>query len=263
MVTTEQQQQAEAAHKHGGDQFDCPLFAMLDPMMQQESREKPHLWQYIHDLPIQEIGVPQYVPKLDKSHEELTRPNVVYPAGKGIFIHIMPDENDARDFYNTIEPNRVPNLNRLSNDVDMRLVDHVDELKTGETEEEKIEILLGVVDKIVEVNDSVKGRLPKLFGRGNGNGKIRVSPHEMVALKYVMVRDKLGMGPLEPLVLDPNIEDISCSGTGPLFVEHKAFGGLKASVTFVTCSTRPRNWTPSSSSSPRRSAAPSLSASPS
>ena len=41
-----------------------------------------------------------------------------------------------------------------------------------------------------------------------------------------MVRDKLGMGPLEPLILDPNIEDISCSGTGPLFVEHKAFGGF-------------------------------------
>jgi flagellar protein FlaI len=34
--------------------------------------------------------------------------------------------------------------------------------------------------------------------------------------------------------MDPNIEDISCSGLGNIFVEHKIFGGLRASIGFET-----------------------------
>ena len=36
------------------------------------------------------------------------------------------------------------------------------------------------------------------------------------------------------MILDPNIEDISCSGLGNIFVEHKIFGGLRASIGFET-----------------------------
>src|SRR4030042_2629378 len=42
------------------------------------------------------------------------------------------------------------------------------------------------------------------------------------------------MGTLDPMILDPNIEDISCSGLGNIFVEHKIFGGLRASIGFDT-----------------------------
>ncbi len=48
-----------------------------------------------------------------------------------------------------------------------------------------------------------------------------------------MVRDKVGgMGVLEPLLLDSNIEDISCSGLGRIFVEHKVFSSLKTTISF-------------------------------
>ena len=40
------------------------------------------------------------------------------------------------------------------------------------------------------------------------------------------------MGVLEPLIRDTNIEDISCSGLGNIFVEHKVFGGLRTTVSF-------------------------------
>ena len=42
------------------------------------------------------------------------------------------------------------------------------------------------------------------------------------------------MGPLEPLIPDPWIEDISCSGVGPVYIEHKVFGALKSSINFDT-----------------------------
>ena len=230
MVFTEQQP-VESGHSQGTSPSTarCSDARLGTPGAIQEN---PHLWNYIHDLPIQEIGVPQYAPELGGEHKELVKPNIVYPAGKDIYIHIMEDKNDARDLYNAIEPNRVPNIDRLANQVDERLVDHVEALKAGETVEEKMELLLGVLDQIVEVSSNSKSRF-KLFG-GGGPDKFKLTPTEMLALKYVMVRDKLGLGPLEPMITDPYIEDISCSGIGALFVEHKVFGGLKANITFET-----------------------------
>ena len=61
-----------------------------------------------------------------------------------------------------------------------------------------------------------------------------VTEKELQGLEYLMVRDKQGMGSIEPLISDPYIEDISCSGVGPLFIEHKIFKGLKAGINFKT-----------------------------
>jgi flagellar protein FlaI len=49
-----------------------------------------------------------------------------------------------------------------------------------------------------------------------------------------MVRNKLGMGALEPVLRDPHLEDISCSGVGPLFIEHKIFKAMKSNISFTT-----------------------------
>jgi len=54
----------------------------------------------------------------------------------------------------------------------------------------------------------------------------------MEALKYIFVRDKIGFGLLSPLLLDPYIEDISCSGVGHIFIEHKIFNSLEAAIVF-------------------------------
>ena len=47
-----------------------------------------------------------------------------------------------------------------------------------------------------------------------------------------MVREKIGLGKIQPFIDDPYIEDVSCSGVGPIFLEHRIFGGLKSSVGF-------------------------------
>ena len=40
------------------------------------------------------------------------------------------------------------------------------------------------------------------------------------------------MSLLEPVIRDPNIEDITCDGYGPIFLEHKVFKGLKTTIEF-------------------------------
>ena len=41
------------------------------------------------------------------------------------------------------------------------------------------------------------------------------------------------MGVLKPFLSDPYIEDITCDGVGPIFVEHKIFSGLKSVIGFT------------------------------
>jgi flagellar protein FlaI len=70
-------------------------------------------------------------------------------------------------------------------------------------------------------------------GKRNGGGdRVQVTAEQLKALKYIMVRDKVGMSVMEPMLHDPYIEDINCSGVGNIFLEHKIFKGVKSAVTF-------------------------------
>ncbi len=64
-----------------------------------------------------------------------------------------------------------------------------------------------------------------------------LSEDEELKAKYFILRDTIGYGPIEPLMRDPNIEDISCDGVGqPIFVFHRnpLYGELITNVSFNT-----------------------------
>jgi flagellar protein FlaI len=63
---------------------------------------------------------------------------------------------------------------------------------------------------------------------------VPVTQTQFDGLRYRLIRDKQKMGVLEPLLLDNQIEDISCSGLGPIFLEHKMFKSLKSNIAFDT-----------------------------
>ncbi len=232
MTTVREVNGGTGAHAHSsGDPFDCPLFRMLPSTLQQESRETPHLWSYLHGIRVDEVGVPEYAEKLDEDHKDLPQPNILYPVGQGIFIHIRCNMADARDDYMTVEPNKMPRLPELITQVDIRLIEFADALRTAEDPEQRAEILLGIVDEICEAGEEGLGRLKRLFNRGNAD-KLVVTPLELMGIRYIVLRDKMGLGTLQPMIDDPYIEDISCSGVGSLFVEHKIFGGLRSEVSF-------------------------------
>ena len=220
-----------AGHKHEEGPLGCPVFRMLPPPLQEESRNAPFLWEYLHSLSLEEIGLPDYAPSLGREHEELARPNLVYPTDGGLYAHILPDLEDSRDFYVAIEPTNAPTLPELMDQVDARLVDLVEALEAAEDSDQRTEVLLKCLDEMCTFGDRRDSWLRGIFKR---NGKLHVEPEQMVGLRYFMVRDKVGLGVLEPLIQDPYIEDVSCSGLGHLFLEHRVFGGLKASIDFPT-----------------------------
>ncbi len=64
---------------------------------------------------------------------------------------------------------------------------------------------------------------------------LEVNKESLNKILYYLSKSSLGLSKLDPLMNDPNIEDISCDGAGvPLFLYHRKFGSLKSNVSFDT-----------------------------
>ena len=221
-------------HGHQGGMTDCPAFRLLPPPLQEESRDKALLLDYLHAMPLDEVGIPQFVPKLDRSMGDLKNPNLIYPVKDGIYIHIYPDESDIRDFYIAIEPGMMLDLDDLLEEVEERLVDYVGELDdtADGSQIDRAKVLAGILKQICQVVKPRDLKQAKERARKKKGSQLPVTQSQFDALRYRLVRDKEKLGVLEPLVLDNQIEDISCSGLGPIFLEHKIFKSLKSNIVF-------------------------------
>lgn len=194
--------------------------AQLPSVLQAVVQEHPFLLEYLQALPIAEIGIPTYIPKVARAMGKIKVRNFIYPThAKDLFIHIYPDPKGARDCYIAVEPLLTVPLNGLVKNVEDKLLDLAEKIGQA-AEDEREQVLLEAIDTICTTTAEEK------------SSKLLVTARELEALKYRFVRDKLGLGVLQPLLEDPYIEDISCSGLGNIFIEHKIFKSLKASIYF-------------------------------
>jgi flagellar protein FlaI len=238
--------EVEGESCHGSQ---CMVRGLLPDGLQERAEAAPHLMEYLHQVPIKDVGVPEYYEKLNRKLGDLKQPNLIYPVDDEVFVHIYPDMQDARHYYISVEPAMMGGLDSILGEIERRLLDYVDELSLAEDDEAKANVLRQAVDENCTIvgkasapaqnGEKAKsgGGLLSMFGKksnGKKAGPIAMTTQQCDAIKYVLVRDKLGLGPLEPVIRDPNIEDVSCSGVGPLFIEHKVFNGLKSSISFET-----------------------------
>ena len=231
---------------HGADMMQCGLYRMLPPDAKKfiSAEENHHVLDYIHMLPLDDIGVPTFYPELSRDLKKVKKPNIIYPVGNGISIHIYPDKEDVRNYYIPIEPTLFVSVDELLIEVEEALVDIVDvlEVTTDDIDSKKALLEEGLNDVCIIEDDgdggAEAGIRKRIFDRIHGfvrttkNKKVHVTSDEFKKIKYYIFKDKIGMGPLQPLLMDPYIEDISCSGVGQIFVEHKIFSGLKTTITF-------------------------------
>ncbi len=221
-------------HGHKGNMTNCPAFRLLPPPLQDESKDKAFLLEYLHSMPMDEIGIPQFVPKLERSMSDMKSPNLIYPINGGLYIHVCPVESDIRNYYIAIEPGMMLELEDLLEEVEDRLVDYVQELDdtAAGSQMDRSKVLAGILKKICVVVKPRDLKEAKAKAKKKKNSQLPVTQTQFDALRYRLVRDKVNLGVLEPLTLDNQIEDISCSGVGPIFLEHKIFKGMKSNIVF-------------------------------
>lgn len=211
----------ESGCAHGPN---CTLRGRVPADLFEACQQAPFLAEYLHRLPMDEIGVPVYAAKLARN---LDTRNVIYPINGGLFTHVYPDPGGDRDYYVSIEPTMMLNLDGIIDQVEGTLIQWAEEIGRMEDEEEKKRLLSGLVEKICITQAPPPG----------ANGKVKhivVTPKELAGIKYRVLRDKVGLGVLQPLLLDPYLEDISCSGIGPIFIEHKIFKSVQSTIHFLT-----------------------------
>ena len=223
----------KTGHSHQGGVTNCPVFRLLPPSLQEASKKSEFLLDYIHVLPVEEMGIPEYYEELDRKLGDKKDPNLIYPIGGGLYIHIFPDHGDTRDYYIAIEPGMFADSAAMMEELEDHLVDHVSELEAVDGDNvDRGKVLRSILKKSVVVVKPKALKQARLKAKKKSGQKMPVTKVQLETLRYQLVRDKEGMGVLEPLIQDSYIEDISCSGTGPLFLEHKIFKSLKASINF-------------------------------
>jgi flagellar protein FlaI len=255
----------ECGKECGAAMEKCPIFPKLPEEFQEICKEHPHLLQYLRMLPEDTIGIPKYYEKVTRALKGTKDPNLIYNVGGGVFVHILANTEDIRDYYIAVEPSLIDAQESILDEIELKLADYVEELEGVADSAKRLEIIMDIVDRIVSVDGykapsppneekkaagegkdeksgknekddkkekEKKAKSPK--AKGGSKGKIHISRIQYISLRYLLRRKLEGMGVLDPMILDPNIEDISCSGLGNIFVEHKVFGGLRASIGFET-----------------------------
>ena len=61
-----------------------------------------------------------------------------------------------------------------------------------------------------------------------------MTQRDFEGLKYLFLRDRVGLGTLDPLIVDPYMEEICCTGMGTSSSHIKFLRGLKGSIVFQT-----------------------------
>ncbi len=62
-----------------------------------------------------------------------------------------------------------------------------------------------------------------------------LSDNDVASIAYYIARDFVGYGPIDPLIRDPHIEDITCDGVEvPIYVFHNEFEWIETNVVFKT-----------------------------
>jgi flagellar protein FlaI len=260
----------------------CQIYTKSPADFQEVCKNNLHLLQYLYMLPLDKIDIPSYHEKLTRKLKGTKNPNLIYNLGNGVFVHVLANPEDIRDYYLAIEPSIIDTQDSLLQEIELHLAEHVKELEGIMDAPKRLDVIMKIVDSIVYVNghqnpaalENTKKEEPEAENSDDDNdndkeietandpdediieakirgkdkkavktltkkdkslkGKIHITQFQYIGLRYLLKRKLEGMGVLDPMILDPNIEDISCSGVGNIFVEHKIFGGLKTSIGFAT-----------------------------
>lgn len=218
------------------------LLQLLPEALQEACKQNKHLLDYLRLIPVSEIGVPEYFTKLTRAQGDLAKKNLIYRVSDNIYVHVYSEPSGGRPIYIPIEPSLTQDMSQVLPEVESRLVDVAGGMSAAESDAERKEAILKLVDRVCVVhrNGSTSSSSNTKDGRGSGDDgskvasktKVQVTPEQLEAIKYLMVRDKVGMGTIDVMIKDTYIEDISCSGLGTIFLEHKIFKGVKSAITF-------------------------------
>lgn len=217
--------------------------AIKDRKFVRAMKEAPHLERYVLDLARRGLPVPVFYERVESSMKSLQSPNLIYPVGNQIFIHVNSsqatlktsggdDNNDGYANYTIVEP-AMPDPHLLG-EVDRLFSMEAGVIRPPEEYEKRLYLVDKFLEKSCTLSDAPVDYGKNTVQRGSWIRKIArkipVYRGDFPSLRYHFIRRRLGSGLLEPFLTDPYLEDVSVAGAGNIYVVHKVFGSLRVPV---------------------------------
>ncbi|MGB9636202.1 MAG: type II/IV secretion system ATPase subunit [Thermoplasmata archaeon] len=197
------------------------------PTLEEVIAKNPHLGDYLNQLAGKGIPKPVFMERLTEDVARQKNPNIIYPVGDPIFIHIYRPNGY---YYVVIEPSLSPELEAKYNQMLEMMLKYATRFEDTPEKKEEFEVL---IDKLINHITRVEERGRRFFRKLEFE-KIQVTKSELEILKYHIKKNILENGKIEPMIRDPYIEDIHCVGTTEIHITHKLFGMIATNLRFAS-----------------------------
>lgn len=211
----------------------------MDLEFEKAIQRNPHLGEYVRKF-MRDNGAdePTFMIKLSKDINK-DNVNIILPVGDPVFIHLYgtPELGEVR--YYSIEP--------LLNDLEKQKYDSVLSIILEKSASEIVpnseaelkELIIKLLNESVDIGaggnleaDASENKFDILHKLMPVQRKVPVTQGEYNKLLYHIERNIIGSGPIEPIIRDPYLEDISSIGVDNVFIVHKIFDTMKTDLTF-------------------------------
>jgi flagellar protein FlaI len=188
-----------------------------------------HIREHIQSFNQRTGTYPTYTEEPGDEHAT-EKPNVLFPADPPIFAHVYGEAGEETTYY-CLEPTLTGDeavlYDRLRAEVLDRSVN-----KPAPTEgDDFIDHLDELVDEILTLDTDEETFLDRARTSLLGEDFV-VDRDTYERLQYVLQRDIVGLGPLEPVMSDPENEDIHVIGPHACYVDNGTFGMVRTTVDF-------------------------------
>ncbi len=195
----------------------------MDETLDDAKKRNPHLSEYLAEFQKNKKSVPLFITQLSREMALDKTPNVIYPVGDPIFIHIYAEMGKDIEYF-VIEPRLKHNEINKYNLIVEKVLEKGLKHKAPVSKEKLKEALLSLFDETVKTGTIEKQLFAPLA--------IPVTKEEYNKFSYLLARDIIDAGPVEATMRDPYLEDIHCIGLNPVSLVHKIFGNLNANIRF-------------------------------
>ena len=201
----------------------------------------PHVADWVRDFESRYGSRPMYYGPLDRDAKKNRPYNLIYMAKEPIFIHIYepPEDDDGSGgqiLWFGLEPQLTEEEENMRRELVETLLQEAPTAPTFTTDGEFENILTQMIERY-SVLESEVGLSPRRQGRlwemiGMDDKRVIVTPEQRQRLEYIIIRDLIKNGPLEPLLSDEMLEDIHSVGLKHIHMDHKVFGMVTSNIRF-------------------------------
>ncbi|MAV78019.1 MAG: hypothetical protein CMA15_03950 [Euryarchaeota archaeon] len=200
----------------------------------------PHVAEWVRDFEMRYGSRPIYYGPLDRDAKKQRPLNLIYVTREPIFVHIYEppadDDGGGTVMWFGLEPQLTEEEENIRRELVETLLQEAPTAPSFTTDNEFENILQQMIERYTildsEANNLVRrqGRLWEMVGMDDK--RLTVSTTQRERLSYVVIRDLIRNGPLEPLLSDEMLEDIHSVGLKHIHMDHKVFGMVTSNIRF-------------------------------